>query len=100
MMMRMGAEEPDGRERNGGRWSMDVLVTGAVSVIPGSGSAAARRIRLRGLTGPGPGAAGPSCYIGSSSKISTAHFPSLPARNGRPSVSAFAAARSSASTIV
>jgi len=40
------------------------------------------------------------CYIGSSSKISTAHFPSLLDRNGRPSVSAFAAARSSASTIV
>lgn len=41
-----------------------------------------------------------SCYIGSSSKISTAHFPSLLDRNGRPSVNAFAAARSSASTIV
>jgi hypothetical protein len=39
-------------------------------------------------------------YIGSSSKISTAHFPSLLDRNGRPSVNAFAAARSSASTIV
>ena len=41
-----------------------------------------------------------SCYIGSNSKTSTAHFPSLLDRRGRPSVSAFAAARSSASTIV
>jgi hypothetical protein len=31
-----------------------------------------------------------SCYIGRSSKISTAHFPSPSDRNGRPSVSAFA----------
>jgi hypothetical protein len=38
-------------------------------------------------------------YIGSSSKISTAHFPSLFKRIGRPPVSTFAAARSSASTI-
>jgi hypothetical protein len=45
------------------------------------------------------GAAGRSCYIGSSWKISTAHFPSLSDRNGRPSVHAFAAARLSASTI-
>jgi hypothetical protein len=46
------------------------------------------------------GAADRFCYIGSSSKISTANFPSLLDRNGRPSVNAFAAARSSASTIV
>jgi len=46
------------------------------------------------------GAADLSCYIGSSSKISTANFPSLLDRNGRPPVKAFAAARSSASTIV
>jgi hypothetical protein len=46
------------------------------------------------------GAADRLCYIGSSSKISTANFPSMPDRNGRPSVNAFAAARSSASTIV
>ena len=37
--------------------------------------------------------------IGSNSKISTAHFPSLLERKGRPSVNAFAASRSSASTI-
>ena len=37
-----------------------------------------------------------SCYIGSNSKISTAHVPSLLDRKGRPSVSAFAAARAKA----
>lgn len=39
-------------------------------------------------------------YMGSNSKISTAHEPSRLARNGKSSVSAAAAARSSASTIV
>jgi len=39
-------------------------------------------------------------YIASSSKISTAQLRSLPARKGRPSVSAFAAGRSAASTML
>lgn len=78
-------------------------VGGAVAEIAGPGQAVALAVTVEY-----EGFAAPlmwvrrtvACYIGSSSKISTAHCPSLPDRNGRPSVSALAWARSPASTIV
>jgi hypothetical protein len=76
-------------------FALDFILDG-LARLPGDGEHRVPAVRRTFVAG----AAGRSCYIDSSSKISTAHFPSLPDRNGRPSVSPFAAARSSASTIV